>query len=100
MLAFVEVADRGHDVEPADSISGESHHDEGQQDAHADRYDKARPFDVVLKVPSFVEAGEDARNDAHHEHPDEHPEDDTDDARGKRVSGALEQEHLSQVPSL
>ena len=100
MLALVEVADRGHDVETADPVSRECHHDEGQQDAHADRDDQARPLEVERQGDAFVEPAEHGRQHADHQGGHAHPQHDADDTRSKRVSGALEQEHLSEVSSL
>ena len=100
LLALVEVADRGHDVEAAHAVGRERHHDERQQDAEADGDHHARPLDVERERDALVEAAEDARQHADHQRGDADPEQRPDHARGQRVSGAFEQEHLGQVPAL
>ena len=55
---------------------------------------------MELQRDALVEAAEDAGQHADHQRGDAHAKHDADHARRERVRGALEQEHLREVPSL
>ena len=90
-----QVADRGHDVQPADSPGRNDYDDEGQQHADGVRDDHALQLDVVLDRDAF---GAECAAE-HEDHAERHRDaDGCADGGGEQVVGeALVDVHLDQV---